>query len=128
MKFPASRANSRGSSSAARDRTIILSGVFLTTIALAYFYAADNYYFSTRFMSPIFQYLLMVDDFNTAWITFAVCILATWWRNPAPFMKITEFLGRNALTVSMAAVALLAFAAVFVYHGNAFSMDEYSAV
>jgi hypothetical protein len=128
LKSSASRANAQGSSPDATDRQIVVFGALLTTTALAYFYAADNYYFSTRFMSPIFQYLLMVDDFNTAWLTFAVCILATWWRNPAPFMKMTEFLGKHVLAVSIATVVLLAFAAVFVYHGNAFSMDEYSAV
>jgi hypothetical protein len=122
------RAEARGSSAGVSDRQIVVFGVLLTTIALAYFYAADNYYFSTRFMSSIFQYLLMVDDFNTAWLTFAVCILATWWRNPAPFIKVVEFLGKHALPVAAAAVVLIAFAAVFVYHGNAFSMDEYAAV
>jgi hypothetical protein len=128
LRFSASRTNSQGSSSAARDRPIILLGVFLTTIALAYFYAADNYYFSTRFMSPIFQYLLMVDDFSTAWLTIGVCVLATWWRNPAPFINVAEFLGKHVLAVSIATVVLLALAAVYVYHGNAFSMDEYAAV
>jgi len=122
------RANAQGSSAGVPDRQIIVFGVLLTTIALAYFYAADNYYFSTRFMSPIFQYLLMVDDFNTAWLTFAVCILAIWWRNPAPFIKMVEFLGKHAVPVAAAAVVLLAFAAIVVYHGNAFSMDEYAAV
>jgi hypothetical protein len=43
-------------------------------------------------------------------------------------MKMTEFLGKHVLTASIATVVLLAFAAVFVYHGNAFSMDEYAAV
>jgi hypothetical protein len=128
LKPFASRANTQGSSPRAPDRQIIVLGVLLTTTALAYFYAADNYYFSTRFMSPIFQYLLMVDDFNTVWLTFAVCILATWWRNPAPFMRVAEFLGKHVLAISLATVVLLAFGAVFVYHDNAFSMDEYAAV
>jgi hypothetical protein len=128
LRFSASRADPQGSSPDTADRQIVVFGVLLTATALAYFYAADNYYFSTRFMSPIFQYLLMVEDFNTAWLTFAVCVLAAWWTNPSPFVKATEFLGRHVLAVSIASVVLLAFAAVFVYHGNAFSMDEYSAV
>jgi hypothetical protein len=51
----ASRATMQGSSLDAPDRQIVVLGVLLTTIVLAYFYAADNYYFSTRYMSPIFQ-------------------------------------------------------------------------
>jgi hypothetical protein len=128
LQLPASPGNSRGSSSAVRDRPIILSGVFLTTIALAYFYAVDNCYFSTRLMSPIFKYLLTVDDFDTAWLAFAVCILATWWRNPAPFVNAADFLGRHVPAIALATVVVLAFGAVFVYHDNAFSMDEYAAV
>jgi hypothetical protein len=128
IKSSASQANSRDPSPRAPDRQIVVLGVLLTTIPLAYFYTADNYYFSTRLMSPIFQYLLMVDDFNTVWLTFAVCILATWSKNPVPFIKVVDFLGKHAVAVALATVALLAFAAVFVYQGNAFSMDEYAAV
>ena len=128
LRPSASPPDTPGSSLGTPDRQIVVLGVLLTTIALAYFYAADNYYFSTRLMSPIFQYLLMVDDFNTAWLTFAVCILAAWWRNPAPFVKLTEYIGRHVLAVSVATVVVLATLAVFVYHDNAFSMDEYAAV
>ncbi len=128
LKSSAPRATTHGSAPGAPDRQIIVLGILLTAIALAYFYAVDNYYFSTRYMSPIFQYLLMVDDFNTVWLTFVVCILATWWRNQAPFMKVAELLGKHVLVLSLATVALVAFAAVFVYHSNAFSMDEYAAV
>jgi hypothetical protein len=128
LKSSPPRATPHGSSPDAPDRQIIVLGVLLTTIALAYFYAADNYYFSTRYMSPIFQYLLMVDDFNTVWLTFAVCLLAAWARNQAPFMKVAELLGKHVLVASVATVVFVAFAAVFVYHSNAFSMDEYAAV
>ena len=128
LKSFAPRATMHGASPDASDRQIIALGVLLTTIALAYFYAADSYYFSTRHMSPIFKYLLMVDDFNTVWLTVAVCILATLWRNQAPFVNVAEFLGKHVLVLSLATVVLVAFAAVFVYHSNAFSMDEYAAV
>ena len=127
-KLKPSRSNPQESIPGLPDRKIIVFGILLTTIALAYFYAVDNCCFSTRFMSAIFRYLLMVDDFNTVWLTFAVCILAALWRNPAPFMKVTEFLGKHALAVSVATIALLALAAPFIYHDNAFSMDEYAAV
>src|ERR1700737_2547417 len=71
------------------ERRIVVLGVLFTAIALAYFYAADNYYFSTRLMTPIFQYLLMVDDSKTAWLTLGVCILAAFWKNPRPLFKVT---------------------------------------
>jgi len=124
----ASQSSTKGSTPDAHDRQIVVIGVLLTTTVLAYFYAADNYFFSTRLMSPIFQYLLMVDDFNTVWLTFAVCVLAAFWKDPAPFMKITRFLGEHVLAISIATIVLLAFAAPFIYRDNAFSMDEYSAV
>src|SRR5882757_4118018 len=114
LKSFASRAGTQGRAPDAHARQIILFGVLLTTLVLAYFYAADHYYFSTRFTSPIFRYLLMVDDFNTVWLTFAVCIVATWWRNPAPWVAVVEFLSRHVLALTLAAVGVLAVASVFV--------------
>jgi hypothetical protein len=110
------------------DRHIVVLGVLITTIALAYFYAADNYYLSTRLMSQIFQYLLMVNDFKTAWLTLGVCILAAFWKNPAPFLKVVDFFGAHGAAVAMTTVVPLALGALFIYHDNAFCMDEYAAV
>jgi hypothetical protein len=110
------------------ERRIILLGVLFTTIVLAYFYATDNFFFSTRRMTPIFRHLLTVDDSKTAWLTLAVCILAAFWKNPLPPLKVVDFVGSHITTVVMAIVALLALGAVFIYHNNAFSMDEYAAV
>jgi len=128
MKISNTRPDSTNPSSGDRNLKIVLLGLLSTAVVLAYFYAVDNYYFSTRSMSPIFAYLLMVDDFDTAWFTFAVCVLAAWWKDPAPVLAAVDFLGRHAVGVAVAAVMLLAFAAVFIYHTNAFSMDEYAAV
>jgi hypothetical protein len=110
------------------DRRIIMSGVLLTTIALAYFYAADNYYFSTRHMTPIFQFLLMVNDSKTAWLTLGICISAAFWTSPAPIVRVIDYLAVHEIAVASAAVALFALGALFVYHDNALSMDEYAAV
>jgi hypothetical protein len=110
------------------ERRIILLGVLFTTIVLAYFYAPDNYFFSTRRMTPIFRHLLMVDDSKTAWLTLGVCIMAAFWKNPLPLFKVVDFVGSHITTVVMATVALLALGAVFIYHNDAFSMDEYAAV
>jgi hypothetical protein len=110
------------------ERRIILLGVLFTTIVLAYFYAPDNHFFSTRRMTPIFRHLLMVDDSKTAWLTLVVCISAAFWKNPLPLLKVVDFAGSHITPVVMATVALLALGAVFIYHNNAFSMDEYAAV
>jgi hypothetical protein len=110
------------------ERRIVALGLVLTTIVLAYFYAADHYFFSTRRMTPIFRHLLMVDDSKTAWLTLAVCIVAAFWKNPMPLLKAIDFVGLHVTMVVTATVALLALGAVFVYHNDAFCMDEYAAV
>src|SRR3984957_19774965 len=114
-------------SSFTSDRRIVQLGVLFTTIVLAYFYAADNY-FSSRRMTPIFRHLLMVDDSKTAWLTFAVCIVAAFWTNPMPVLKIVDFVSLRVTMVVTATVILLALGAVFIYHNDAFCMDEYAAV
>ena len=106
----------------------IAVGVLFTTLMLAYFYAVDRFVFSDRAMSRIFQYLLMVDDFDTAWWALAICVLAAAWRDPAPFTRLAEIIGRHAGLVVIATVVILAFLSVCVYRGRAFSMDEYAAV
>jgi hypothetical protein len=110
------------------DRRVVILGVLLSAVALTYFYAADHYIFSTRFMTAIFRYLLTVNDFKTAWLTLGVCILAACWKKPAPPIKVVDFIGSHAAGVAMASVVLFALGAVFIYHNNAFSMDEYAEV
>jgi hypothetical protein len=109
-------------------RLVVLWSVLLTTIALAYFYTADHYFLSTQHMSAIFQYLLMVDDVGTAWLTLAVCVLAALWKRPAPVLRLVDFVGAHVIEVALAATALLGLGALFIYHNNALSMDEYAAV
>jgi hypothetical protein len=110
------------------DRRIAVFAVLFTTIVLAYFYATDNYFLSTRRMTPIFRHLLMVNDSKTAWLSLAVCIVAAFWKNPTPLLKVIDFVGSHVATVLTATVALLALGAVFIYHSDAFCMDEYAAV
>jgi hypothetical protein len=109
-------------------RLVVLLSLLLTLTALAYFYAADHHFFSTRYMSPIFQYLLMEDDRKTEWLTLAVCVLAGLWTRPGPVLRLVDFLSAHVLQVMLAATALLGLGALFIYHNNAFSMDEYAAV
>ncbi len=110
------------------ERRIVALGVLLATLVLAYFHAADSYYFSTRKMTQIFRYLLTVDDAKTAWLTLGVCILAASWKNPVPILNIVDFIGSRVTAVAIATVALLGLGAVFIYHNSAFCMDEYAAV
>jgi hypothetical protein len=107
---------------------VVLVGLLVTAIVLAYFYGADNHFFSTRRMSPIFQHLLMADDSKTAWLTLGVCILAACWKTLTPLLKFVDFVGLHVSTVVTATVVLLSLGAVFIYRDNAFSMDEYAAV
>lgn len=107
---------------------VVLVGLLITAIVLAYFHGADNHFFSTRRMSPIFQHLLMSDDSKTAWLTLCVCILAAYWKTLTPLLKIVDFLGLHVSKVVTATVVLLGLGAVFIYRDNAFSMDEYAAV
>lgn len=110
------------------DRQIVGVGILLTTCVLAYFYAVDNYYFSSSRMSPIFQYLLLLNDVNTAWLTLGVCVFAACWRNCAPILRIVGFLGAHERAVAAISILCFVMGAIFVYHGNALSMDEYAAV
>jgi hypothetical protein len=55
-------------------------------------------------------------------------MVAAFWKNPMPLLKVVYFAGSHVTTVVTATVALLALGAVFIYHNNAFSMDEYAAV
>src|ERR1700722_3264164 len=124
----AEAATRRSVSPSIAERRIVVWGVLFTAVVLAYFYAADNNYFSTRQMTPIFRYLLMADDAKTAWLTLGVCILATFWRNPVPILKVVDFIGSRVTAVALVAAALLGLGAIFIYHDNAFCMDEYAAV
>lgn len=110
------------------DRRIVALGVLFTAIVLTYFFAADKYVLSTGRMTPIFRHLLIVDDSKTAWLTFAVCLVAAFWENPIPILKVVDFVGLRITALAAATVALLALGGLFIYHNDAFCMDEYAAV
>src|SRR5882757_5593165 len=110
------------------ERSVVVLGFLLTAFTLAYFYAADKHYFSTKLMTPIFRYLLMADDAKTAWLTLGVCFLAAFWKNPVPILRVVDFIGSHVAALAIASVALLGLCAVFIYHNDAFCMDEYAAV
>ena len=110
------------------ERRVLLLGVTLSAIALAYFSAVNHGYISTQRMAPIFSQLLTIDDPKAALLSFGVCVLAFFWRNPAPFLTIVDFAAAHFNAIVTATVLSLCIGAVFVYHNNAFSMDEYAAV
>jgi len=109
-------------------RLVILLSLLFSAIALAYFYVADHYFLSTRYMSYIFQYLLMLDDAWTAWLTFAVCVLAAFWKRPAPVLRLVDFVSEHVNAVVLVTILAFAMGALFIYHNHAFSMDEYAGV
>jgi hypothetical protein len=121
-------ANGEVSRARAADCLTIILAILLSAVALAYFPALDHHLFSSRYMSGIFRYLLKEYDAKTAWLTFGICVAAACWRNPAPSLKIVDFVNAHLVPIVIASVALLALGTVFVYHDNAFAMDEYAEV
>lgn len=102
--------------------------VLFGVIALAYFYAVDNLWLSTRQMSPIFRYLLMLTDAKTAWLSFGVTVIAAWRVRPGFMLEIVDFCSLRVRLIASASVVMLSLGAIFVYHSTALSMDEYAAV
>jgi len=110
------------------DRRVVRLSAVLSAICLAYFLALDRWAFSSAHFSPIFRLLLIADDSRTAWLSLGVCLLATLWNRPGPFLRMADFFGNHPYTVALASTAVLALGAVLVYHDVALSMDEYAAV
>jgi hypothetical protein len=110
------------------EQRLVVLGVLLAAIVLAYLCAAHYHSFPMRRMSPIYQHLLMVDDFKTSWLALGICVVAAFWKNPVPLLKVVDFVGSRIKSVATALVLLLGLGAIIIYHNNAFSMDEYAAV
>ncbi|HEV7613177.1 MAG TPA: hypothetical protein VGO37_14955, partial [Steroidobacteraceae bacterium] len=110
------------------DRRIQLTTVAASALCVGYFYALDRVLFSSAHFAPIFRQLLIVDDFRSAWLALAICLLAAVWKRPAPIVRLADFFGNHPYSLSFASVALLALGAVGVYHDYPLSMDEYAAV
>jgi hypothetical protein len=103
-------------------------GIFISALVIAYFYLADRYFFSTRSMSRIFRYLLTTDDAQTAWLHLGICVAAAGWKWRPPVIKAVDFLSAHVIKAVLLSVMLLGLGSVFLYHMNAFSMDEYVEV
>src|ERR1700676_3060436 len=98
------------------DRRIVWTGLSLSVICLGYFFALDRLLFSSAHFSPIFRLLLAAYDCRTAWLSLAMCLLAALWNRPAPLLKLADFFGSHPCSVALASTAMLALAAVLVYH------------
>ncbi len=110
------------------DRRIVLAGVSLSAICLAYFYALDRILLSSAHFSAIFRMLLTVYDCRTAWLALAICCLAALWKRPAPILSLVDCFGGHPYFLAAISVAMMALGAIAVYHDYPFSMDEYAAV
>jgi hypothetical protein len=110
------------------DRRVRLAGILICAVCVAYFYALDRVLFSSAHFSRIFRLLLTTQDFPSAWLALAVCLLAALWNRPAPILRLVDFAGNHPYSLAFVSGALMALGTVFVYHGYALSMDEYAAV
>ena len=110
------------------DHRVISTGVSLSAICLAYFYALDRILFSSAHFSAIFRMLLTIYDLRTAWLALAICCLAALWNRPAPILRLVDCFGKYPYYVAAVCVAMMALGTIVVYHDYPFSMDEYAAV
>ncbi len=110
------------------ERNTHLFGLLLAVCFLAFFYLLDRVGFSSETFSPIFRFLIQVYDTNAAWVSFLVCALAAAWRKPQPVMRVIDAIAARPWVVAVVAVALLAVAALRIYHAHPLCMDEYAPV
>jgi hypothetical protein len=110
------------------DRRIQSTAVVASLLCVAYFYALDHVLVSSAHFAPIFRRLLIVEDFSSAWLALAICLLAAVWKRPAPILRVVDFFGDHPYFVALGSVVLLALGTVTVYRDYPLSMDEYAAV
>jgi len=79
-------------------------------------------------MTPIFRYLLMANDAKDR-MADARCLLPGGvLEKSRTDSQSRRFIGSHVAALAIASVALLGLCAVFIYHNDAFCMDEYAAV
>ena len=111
-----------------RERRVFWLAAAGCSSCVIYFYLRDRGGFPTTPLSPIFQYLLVVNDRPVAWISVLICGLAVAIRWVEPFTRTARFLGQHVIVVAFAAVLLGAAGALWIYRAYPLSMDEYAAV
>jgi hypothetical protein len=110
------------------ERGVRATGLALCAACVAYFYLLDRIVFSSAQFSPIFRELLTRYDPGAACLGLLICILAFWWRRPAPILRLVDFIGQHPIGIALTTVAMLAMSALVVYQDYPLSMDEYAAV
>jgi hypothetical protein len=110
------------------DRNVRAASIALCIACVTYFYLLDRIVFSSAHFSPIFRDLLTKYDVHSAWLALVICISAGLWKEPAPILRLVDFIGQHPIGIALATTAILAVGALVVYHGYPLSMDEYAAV
>jgi hypothetical protein len=110
------------------ERDVGATGLALCAACVAYFYLLDRSMISSAHFSPIFRDLTTRNDLPAAWLALVICISAALWRQPAPILRLVDFIGQHPIGVALATMATLAVGALVVYHDYPLSMDEYAAV
>jgi hypothetical protein len=108
-------------------RQFILLGMLASVACLGYFWMLDRILFSSAFFAPIFRFLLIGYDAQTAWLSVAVCFLAVAWKGTASILYLIDWTARKPVWIAAASTVAIALASTFVYHDYPFSMDEYAA-
>lgn len=111
-----------------RTRHLILVGILVSLACLAYFQLLERGAFAGDYLAPIFRYLLTSYDAETAWLSFAVCLLAAAWNKATPVLRLIDAMASKPLWVASLSVVAIALGAMTVYHRYPLSMDEYAAV
>jgi hypothetical protein len=110
------------------ERHLSLAATAFCALSLAYLYLLDHALFSSAHFTSIFRFLLTTYDLRAAWLGLAICIFSAWWSRPGPILRWVGFWGLYPAWVALAATAMLALAAITIYHDYPLSMDEYAAV
>jgi hypothetical protein len=84
--------------------------------------------FDHRHFARIFYDLLYSYDRRSALLGVIVCLAALLWTNPAPLLRLVDYLGRHPAVTALALAPLFAACAVGIYKNYPLSMDEYAAV
>ncbi len=110
------------------SRPWTLLAILTAIVCWTYFHLVDRMIFSTSAFVPIFKFLLIHDDAETAWLVLGVCVLAAGWQRPASILALVDRLGRHPRTIAILSVPVFAMGSLFVYHNYPLCMDEYAAV
>ena len=111
-----------------RARYFVCLCILGPVACLGYLYLLERGTFAGDYLAPIFRYLLLTYDAETAWLSLLVCLLAGAWNKAAPVLRLVDGMAGKPLWVAFSTVAVIALGSMTVYHCYPLSMDEYAAV